>query len=55
MRLPRGSKGHFQITLGESVKESVDLDGYTHSYAFATWAENSPESEHASHAMQIMS
>ena len=35
----------FKLQLGESVKESVDLDGYTHSYAFATWAENSPESE----------
>ena len=35
----------FKLQLGESVKESVDLDGYTHSYAFATWAENSPESD----------
>ena len=35
----------FKLQLGESVKESVDLDGYTHSYAFATWTENSPESE----------
>ena len=35
----------FKLQLGESVKESVDLDGYTHSYAFATWVENSPESD----------
>ena len=35
----------FKLQLGESVKESVDLDGYTHSYAFAIWAQNSPESE----------
>ena len=35
----------FKLQLGESVKESVDLDGYTHSYAFATWAQNYPESE----------
>ena len=41
---PQEVKG-FKLQLGESVKESVDLDGYTHSYAFATWAENSPESE----------
>ena len=41
---PQEVKG-FELQLGESVKESVDLDGYTHSYAFATWAENSPESE----------
>ena len=41
---PQEVKG-FALQLGESVKESVDLDGYTHSYAFATWAENSPESE----------
>ena len=41
---PQEVKG-FSLQLGESVKESVDLDGYTHSYAFATWAENSPESE----------
>ena len=41
---PQEVKG-FKLQLGESVKESVDLDGYTHSYAFATWAENSPESD----------
>ena len=41
---PQEVKG-FKLQLGESVKESVDLDGYTHSYAFATWAESSPESE----------
>ena len=41
---PQEVKG-FKLQLGESVKESVDLDGYTHSYAFAIWAENSPESE----------
>ena len=41
---PQEVKG-FALQLGESIKESVDLDGYTHSYAFATWAENSPESE----------
>ena len=41
---PQEVKG-FKLQLGESVKESVDLDGYTHSYAFATWAQNSPESE----------
>ena len=41
---PQEVKG-FKLQLGESVKESVDLDGYTHSYAFATWPENSPESE----------
>ena len=41
---PQEVKG-FKLQLGESVMESVDLDGYTHSYAFATWAENSPESE----------
>ena len=41
---PQEVKG-FKLQLGESIKESVDLDGYTHSYAFATWAENSPESE----------
>ena len=41
---PQEVKG-FKLQLGESVKESVDLDGDTHSYAFATWAENSPESE----------
>ena len=41
---PQEVKG-FKLQLGESVKESADLDGYTHSYAFATWAENSPESE----------
>ena len=41
---PQEVKG-FKLQLGESVKESVDLDGYTHSYAFATWTENSPESE----------
>ena len=41
---PQEVKG-FELQLGESVKESVDLDGYTHSYTFATWAENSPESE----------
>ena len=41
---PQEVKG-FKLQLGESVKESVDLDGYTHSYAFTTWAENSPESE----------
>ena len=41
---PQEVKG-FKLQLGESVKESVDLDGYTHSYAFATWVENSPESE----------
>ena len=41
---PQEVKG-FKLQLGESVKESVDLDGYTHSYAFATWDENSPESE----------
>ena len=41
---PQEVKG-FKLQLGESVKESVDFDGYTHSYAFATWAENSPESE----------
>ena len=41
---PQEVKG-FELQLGESVKESVDLDGYTHSYAFATWAQNSPESE----------
>ena len=41
---PQEVKG-FALQLGESVKESVDLDGYTHSYAFATWAQNSPESE----------
>ena len=41
---PQEVKG-FKLQLGESVKESVDLDGYTHSYAFATWVENSPESD----------
>ena len=41
---PQEVKG-FKLQLGESVKESVDLDGYTHSYAFAIWAQNSPESE----------
>ena len=41
---PQEVKG-FKLQLGESVKESVELDGYTHSYTFATWAENSPESE----------
>ena len=41
---PQEVKG-FALQLGESIKESFDLDGYTHSYAFATWAENSPESE----------
>ena len=41
---PQEVKG-FKLQLGESVKESVDLDGYTHSYAFATWTQNSPESE----------
>ncbi len=41
---PQEVKG-FKLQLGESVKESVDLDGYTHSYAFATWVQNSPESE----------
>ena len=41
---PQEVKG-FKLQLGESVKESVDFDGYTHSYTFATWAENSPESE----------
>ena len=41
---PQEVKG-FELQLGESVKESVDLDGYTHSYAFAIWAQNSPESE----------
>ena len=41
---PQEVKG-FSLQLGESVKESVDLDGYTHSYAFATWVENSPESD----------
>ena len=41
---PQEVKG-FKLQLGESIKESFDLDGYTHSYAFATWAQNSPESE----------
>ena len=41
---PQEVKG-FSLQLGESIKESFDLDGYTHSYTFATWAENSPESE----------
>ena len=41
---PQEVKG-FKLQLGESIKEAFDLDGYTHSYAFATWAENSPESE----------
>ena len=41
---PQEVKG-FKLQLGESVKESIDLDGYTHSYAFATWVENSPESD----------
>ena len=41
---PQEVKG-FALQLGESIKESFDLDGYTHSYTFATWAENSPESE----------
>ncbi len=41
---PQEVKG-FKLQLGESVKESVDLDGYTHSYAFAIWAQNRPESE----------
>ena len=41
---PQEVKG-FKLQLGESVKESVDLDGYTHSYAFAIWVQNSPESE----------
>ena len=41
---PQEVKG-FALQLGESIKESFDLDGYTHSYTFATWAQNSPESE----------
>ena len=41
---PQEVKG-FKLQLGESIKEAFDLDGYTHSYAFATWAENSPESD----------
>ena len=41
---PQEVKG-FSLQLGESIKESFDLDGYTHSYTFATWAQNSPESE----------
>ena len=41
---PQEVKG-FSLQLGESIKESFDIDGYTHSYTFATWAENSPESE----------
>ena len=41
---PQEVKG-FKLQLGESIKESFDLDGYTHSYTFATWAQNSPESE----------
>ena len=41
---PQEVKG-FALQLGESIKESFDLDGYTHSYAFATWVENSPESD----------
>ena len=41
---PQEVKG-FKLQLGESIKESFDLDGYTHSYAFATWVENSPESD----------
>ena len=41
---PQEVKG-FKLQLGESVKESVDLDGYTHSYVFATWVQNSQESE----------
>ena len=41
---PQEVKG-IKLQLGESVKESFELDGYTHSYTFATWAENSPESE----------
>ena len=41
---PQEVKG-FKLQLGESIKESFDLDGYTHSYAFATWVQNSPESE----------
>ena len=41
---PQEVKG-FALQLGESIKESFDLDGYTHSYTFATWAQNYPESE----------
>ena len=41
---PQEVKG-IALQLGESIKESFDLDGYTHSYTFATWAQNSPESE----------
>ena len=41
---PQEVKG-FSLQLGESIKESFDLDGYTHSYTFATWAQNYPESE----------
>ena len=41
---PQEVKG-FALQLGESIKESFDLDGYPHSYTFATWAQNYPESE----------
>ena len=41
---PQEVKG-FALQLGESIKESFDLDGYTHSYTFATWAQNYPGSE----------
>lgn len=32
----------FKLQLGESVKESVDLDGYTHSYAFGDMGRKQP-------------
>lgn len=30
----------FELILGESVKPTLEADGYTHSYQFAVWAEN---------------
>lgn len=41
---PQEVKG-FALQLGESIRESYDEDGYTHSYTFAVWAENSEDSQ----------